>query len=391
MKGFRLFENETPNQAIYRICKHKDEIGTWEDVGDVLNDMLGENLSSSAYRKKFQYFEQIMKDNEDLFFENKNYLDDLKKMKREIQKEKIKLSDERTELKRLYREQARRESFLDVVKRAMSEDVEPLVEPNHIGGFNYADNDLIVSLTDIHTGIEIDNAFNKFNENILRKRFNTYLQKILEVRERHNSENCYVIIGEVVSGIIHNNLRIENNLDLMQSFKLVATLISDFLTELSKYFNNVHVYINEGNHSRILPNKEDNIQGENVDVLVPFYLKARLQLIDNIFIHENEVMEEIAMFKVRRNIVMSAHGDNDKVSSVVQKFTMLFDVKPDLVYLGHRHTNAMETVYDTKVIQSGCLSGTDNYALSKRLRNKAEQTISVITEDGLECLYDVKF
>lgn len=391
MKEFRLFENETPNQAIYRICKHKDEIGTWEDVGNVLNDMLGENLSSSAYRKKFQYFEQIMKDNEDLFFENKNYLDDLKEMKREIQKEKIKLSDERTELKRLYREQARRESFLDVVKRAMSEDVEPLVEPNHIGGFNYADNDLIVSLTDIHTGIEIDNAFNKFNENILRKRFNTYLQKILEVRERHNSENCYVIIGEVVSGIIHNNLRIENNLDLMQSFKLVATLISDFLTELSKYFNDVHVYINEGNHSRISPNKEDNIQGENVDVLVPFYLKARLQLIDNIFIHENEVMEEIAMFKVRGNIVMSAHGDNDKVSSVVQKFTMLFDVKPDLVYLGHRHTNAMETVYDTKVIQSGCLSGTDNYALSKRLRNKAEQTISVITEDGLECLYDVKF
>lgn len=391
MKDFRLFENETPNQAIYRICKHKDEIGTWEDVGNVLNDMLGENLSSSAYRKKFQYFEQIMKDNEDLFFENKNYLDDLKEMKREIQKEKIKLSDERTELKKLYREQARRESFLDVVKRAMSEDVEPLIEPNHIGGFNYADNDLIVSLTDIHTGIEIDNAFNKFNENILRKRFNTYLQKILEVRERHNSENCYVIIGEVVSGIIHNNLRIENNLDLMQSFKLVATLISDFLTELSKYFNNVHVYINEGNHSRISPNKDDNIQGENVDVLVPFYLKARLQLIDDIFIHENEVMEEIAMFKVRGNIVMSAHGDNDKVSSVVQKFTMLFDVKPDLVYLGHRHTNAMETVYDTKVIQSGCLSGTDNYALSKRLRNKAEQTISVITEDGLECLYDVKF
>lgn len=391
MKNFRLFENETPNQAIYRICKHKDEIGTWEDVRNVLNDMLGENLSSCAYRKKFQYFEQIMKDNEDLFFENKNYLDDLKEMKREIQKEKIKLSDERTELKRLYREQARRESFLDVVKRAMSEDVEPLVEPNHIGGFNYADNDLIVSLTDIHTGIEIDNAFNKFNESVLRKRFNTYLQKILEVRERHNSENCYVIIGEVVSGIIHNNLRIENNLDLMQSFKLVATLISDFLTELSKYFNNVHVYINEGNHSRISPNKDDNIQGENVDVLVPFYLKARLQLIDNIFIHENEVMEEIAMFKVRGNIVMSAHGDNDKVSSVVQKFTMLFDVKPDLVYLGHRHTNAMETVYDTKVIQSGCLSGTDNYALSKRLRNKAEQTISVITEDGLECLYDVKF
>lgn len=388
---FKRYENETDNQLIYRICKQKDMIGTWADVRDILNDILGYNYTDSAYRKKFQYFEQILNDNGEIFSDTENQLEELKDLKREIQKEKIKLSDERTELRRLYREQARRESFMDVVKRAIAENVEPLAEQVHVGGFNYSENDLIISLTDIHTGIEIDNAFNKFNESILRKRFNTYLQKILEVRERHNSQNCYVIIGEVVSGIIHNNLRIENNLDLMQSFKLVATLISDFLTELSKYFNHVHVYINEGNHSRISPNKEDNIQGENVDVLVPFYLKARLQLIENIFIHENEVMEEIAMFEVRGNIVMSAHGDNDKVSNVVQKFAMLFDVKPDLVYLGHRHTNAMETVYDTKVIQSGCLSGTDNYALSKRLRNKAEQTISVITEDGLECLYDVKF
>lgn len=388
---FKRYENETDNQLIYRICKQKDMIGTWADVRDILNDILGYNYTDSAYRKKFQYFEQILNDNGEIFSDTENQLEELKDLKREIQKEKIKLSDERTELRRLYREQARRESFMDVVKRAIAENVEPLAEQVHVGGFNYSENDLIISLTDIHTGIEIDNAFNKFNESILRKRFNTYLQKILEVRERHNSQNCYVIIGEVVSGIIHNNLRIENNLDLMQSFKLVATLISDFLTELSKYFNHVHVYINEGNHSRISPNKEDSIQGENVDVLVPFYLKARLQLIENIFIHENEVMEEIAMFEVRGNIVMSAHGDNDKVSNVVQKFAMLFDVKPDLVYLGHRHTNAMETVYDTKVIQSGCLSGTDNYALSKRLRNKAEQTISVITEDGLECLYDVKF
>ena len=388
---FKRYENETDNQLIYRICKQKDMIGTWADVRDILNDILGYNYTDSAYRKKFQYFEQILNDNGEIFSDTENQLEELKDLKREIQKEKIKLSDERTELRRLYREQARRESFIDVVKRAITENVEPLLEPYHVGGFNYADNDLIVSLTDIHTGIEIDNAFNKFNESILKKRFNTYLQKILEVRERHNSQNCYVIIGEVVSGIIHNNLRIENNLDLMQIFKLVATLISDFLTELSKYFNHVHVYINEGNHSRISPNKEDSIQGENVDVLVPFYLKARLQLIENIFIHENEVMEEIAMFEVRGNIVMSAHGDNDKVSNVVQKFTMLFDVKPDLVYLGHRHTNAMETVYDTKVIQSGCLSGTDDYALSKRLRNKPEQTISVITENGLECLYDIKF
>ena len=79
------------------------------------------------------------------------------------------------------------------------------------------------------------------------------------------------------------------------------------------------------------------------------------------------------------------------MDNVVQKFTLMMGMKPSLVYLGHRHTNALSTVYDVKVIQSGCISGSDNYCMDKRLRNMPEQTISVVTESGLDCLYDVKF
>lgn len=32
-----------------------------------------------------------------------------------------------------------------------------------------------------------------------------------------------------------------------------------------------------------------------------------------------------------------------------------------------------------------------NFALDMRIKNKPEQTISVVTENGLECLYDIKF
>ena len=103
------------------------------------------------------------------------------------------------------------------------------------------------------------------------------------------------------------------------------------------------------------------------------------------------LQHRVRLVQLRRIHILIGMMTMELIIVLVQKFTMLFDVKPDLVYLGHRHTNAMETVYDTKVIQSGCLSGTDNYALSKRLRNKPEQTISVITENGLECLYDIKF
>jgi hypothetical protein len=64
--------------------------------------------------------------------------------------------------------------------------------------------------------------------------------------------------------------------------------------------------------------------------LFPFYLKAKLQNIVNIKIYENEICQDIAMFNIRGNNVFSAHGQNDNVSSVVQNWTMMFGIKPDI-------------------------------------------------------------
>ena len=45
----------------------------------------------------------------------------------------------------------------------------------------------------------------------------------------------------------------------------------------------------------------------------------------------------------------------------------------------------------TKVIESGAIAGTDSYAIDIRKANRPEQTVSVVTSDGLQCLYDIKF
>ena len=133
------------------------------------------------------------------------------------------------------------------------------------------------------------------------------------------------------------------------------------------------------------------MKGENIDHLAIPFLEAKLQNFNNINFYENDVEESIAIFNVRDNVVMASHGDKDSPGNVVQKLTLMLGVRPSIVYLGHRHTNGLSTVYDVKVIQSGCLSGSDNYCMDKRLRNKPEQTVSVVTSEGLECLYDIKF
>ena len=52
--------------------------------------------------------------------------------------------------------------------------------------------------------------------------------------------------------------------------------------------------------------------------------------------------------------------------------------------------NGIVFILFAKVIQSGCVSGSDNYCLDRRLKNRPEQTITVVGDEGLICIYDVK-
>lgn len=367
--------------------KQTDDTVEWQDVADFRSEYVGDLEHRDTVRKGskllYEYIDAgwVNEPTENITSDSSELI--------AMRKERIKLSDARVDYNRLIRQEARKESYADMVKNIICQNVEPINIPVHYTLFN-SSTDLLCHLTDIHTGIEIHNWKNDFDEEILKHRIEKFTSDILDIRGQHDSENCYLVIGEILSGLIHSNLRLQNNMDLMEQFKYISELISAMLTRMANHFNHIYVYVTPGNHSRVSPKKEEALDGENMDVLLPFYLKARLQNIENISICDNNIEPEIAMFNIRGNNVFAAHGHKDNPSSVVQNFTMLFGIKPDIVLLGHRHTNGLTTVYDTKVIESGCVSGTDQFAMSIRKANRPEQTVSVIGEDGLICLYDIK-
>lgn len=367
--------------------KQKDSNIEWQDIADFRSDYNGESEHRDTIRKGskllYEYLDAgwVHEPTEMSISES----DEIIRLKKERQK----LSDARVEYNRQIRQEARKESYSEMVKRIICENVEPIDLKVQYHTFN-SNTDLLVHLTDLHTGIEINAWNNTFNQDILKERIEKFTSEILKIRDLHKSENCYLVIGEILSGIIHNNLRLQNNMDLMEQFKYVSELISAMLIRIANHFNHIYVYVTPGNHSRISPKKEDSLDGENMDVLLPFYLKAKLQNINNIDICENNIDPEIAMFNIRGNNVFASHGHKDNPASVVQNFTMMFGIKPDIVLLGHRHLNGLTTVYDAKVIESGCCSGTDQYAMSIRKTNRPEQTVSVVGQDGLVCLYDIQ-
>ena len=388
--------NENEEQFIWRLGQAKDA-GLldldWNEIAEIINKQFREDeseyRSEAAYRKPYQQSKRFFLANAfGQYKDEDSYIKELREAKQEIRIEKQKLFDERVELNRKLREQARRESFIDLVTDKISNVIplklnyteKPLIESN---------NDIICHITDLHAGIMIDHWYNKFNMDVLKNRLNIYLSQLFIIQKRHNSENCYIVIGEIISGLIHETLRIEANENVIQQFINVSSLLSELIAEISNVFNNVYVYVTPGNHSRVIQNKEHSLRGENFDLLLPYYLKARLQNFSNVFIYDNLKDCDVALFEVRGNKVAASHGDKDEVNTVVQKFTMIFGIKPDIILMGHKHTNALTTIYDTKIIQSGCVSGSDNYCLDKRLKNKPEQTISIIDDNGLVCLYDI--
>lgn len=391
-------ENENDEQFIWRICQYKDsgllDVG-WDEVADILNKELGledSPLTEATFRKPYQQAKRFYDagvfnaDAED------TYLSELRLQKQELEKEKVKVRDERNELRRMLREEARKESYVDLIKRTISESViEPLdYQPNNVTADG--NNDLIVTLFDLHAGMNVNNYFNTFNDDVLRERMNKYLDKIVEIQNRHQSENVCVIMSELLSGYIHPTIRIENNQNLIEQFVSVCEYISEFLAELSKHFITVNVFMAPGNHSRLMPNKDQSLRNENMDLLALPYLRAKLQNIDNVLIHDNDVDCMIAMFRVHNQTIFAVHGDKTSMNNVADKLTAFIGFRPNLIYMGHMHTNAMTTFHDTKCIQAGSLmGGGDGYCLDHMLKNKPEQIISVITDDGLECNYDVKF
>lgn len=386
-------DNESELSYIWRLgeAKSNGELDmTWPEIADLLNRQLrepGEEMTESAYRKKYALMKQAK---EDVF--SKECADQVADEKiRELEQMIIKCRDERNDLNRIKREFYRSKNFCEQVAEIIKMHTKPEFSYDYVPTISHSDNDLLIPLTDIHGGLKIDSFFNEYNYDVLRRRLADYAVKIEQIAARHHSENAYAVISEIISGNIHTPLRIEANENVISQFLNTCDLITEFLTKIHSYFNELNVYCVPGNHSRILPKKEDNMKGENLDHLAIPYLEAKLQNTRNIHFFKNDIEESVAMFSVRNNSVFSIHGDLDKPEQVINNMVELFRIKPDIVLLGHRHTNGLITSGDVKVIQSGCLSGTDNYAISIRKRNKPEQAVAVINSNGIECIYDVKF
>lgn len=396
MHNYDQLPNESNKAYRIRLYKNKEQYGlTNVQIGDLCNKAFGVNFNESAHRKKVKNYLQGYEDAKierciENNSEDNEILAEIRMQRWELEKEKVKFRDERNEYKKLLREQARKESFYEMLIREVKA-YSPAPRSDYSAETHALNtNTVVIHLTDIHAGIEIDNYFNTFSWEILENRINQLVSKAFEIADRHKSNKAVLICGgDIVSGVIHSNLRLENNCNVIQQTIHVSDIISNVVRQFADWFESVWFGTVGGNHDRISPDKEFCGKGEDFSGFVLPYVKSKMQNYTNVTYIENYIDDSIGCLDIEGNMVCFTHGDKDTVNNIVQNLTLMLAKKPDIVYMGHRHTNALTTIYNTKVIQSGCVSGADGYCMDKRLFNFPEQTISIINKNGLECLYDV--
>lgn len=312
----------------------------------------------------------------------------------ELLKERQKFFDQRNAFNKLIRERSRQEELNEILVEAVKNGNLPRLayEPCHI---EPSDNDLLVSLNDIHYGADVDNHWNTYNSNVCREMMCRYLDKVVTIGETHGSENCIVWSnGDAISGNIHQSIAITNKENVIEQIKGVSELIAEFLAELSKHFKSVVFVSVAGNHSRITPSKDDALLGERLDDLVEWYLGARLQNFENVTIGAAEgssakIDSTMYLINVRGKTYCGVHGDFDGSASKVQALQTMARTPLYAVLSGHLHHNKMDEVQGVKTIMAGSFLGMDDYCVQKRIYGKAEQMVCVCDADGVRCSYSV--
>lgn len=252
-------------------------------------------------------------------------------------------------------------------------------------------NDLIICVSDAHAGLSVRSVWNDFDMETLKERFELYISKIYNIVILHQIETVHIVLlGDLINGHIHINSRVTNNETAIKQLMSISELISNFIKSIYKVCVNIHVYSVSGNHARLFPSKEEQVPGDDLEALIPFYLKARFSECESIKIEENELDSTFGAFRARGNLVIYTHGDKDTPQNVVERLTMMIKQPIDIILMGHRHTNSLKTVQGTKVIESGSMCGVDNYAIGLRKNDVPQQVVAVVNDDGLKCLYNIE-
>lgn len=380
---------------------------SWDELAVIMNtavEGIRSTMQESGWRKRYNRMKVEAEMNrfraspftDDAVgpLENWDAADDNPLTQREyaLEKLRMRIRDERTALRRTVRKEARTDNLMELFETAIKR-YEPLSDETIDYIDSKLDNDAVVYalLSDIHYGISFSSIGGEYNSDIARKRVLQYAHEIVNIADTNGAQTCYVtLLGDMISGLIHSAIRVENKENIIEQVVGVSELVSEFLHVLSNNFSDVYVNSVSGNHSRLDLSADDALRGEKLDALIPWYCKAKLADVANVTFLDDGPDSTIVAKTIKGKTFVAVHGDLDKNLSVsASNIERKIGTHVDYVLSGHLHVPEFRFEH-TCFIRNGAVCGSgDEYTVKKRLFSPPYQVCMLVTDRGVEAVYPI--
>lgn len=369
MSNYRRYEGESTEALIYRVCKDKDIIGSWQDVADILNELIGVDYSESTYRKKYTAFEKMYEANTEQFADTEAQIVELKQQIRELKKERAKLQTEKLEYNKWLRENARDELITEKIVDAVK-DLDPIAIPEYIKP-EENNRDYILLFGDEHYGVEFElkgllgEPVNSYSPEIFEQRMNNLLMQIINiVKEREIYRLIVFSLGDFTDGILRVSQLMKLRYGVVDGTIRYANFVSEWLNELSKYVR-IQFHMTDGNHSelRFFNQPKGSFVDENMGKVVKEFIKVRLA--DNPNFEFKETDAGIIFTVAAGYTVIGVHGENKDMKATLEGLQNIYNLPIDYLCAGHLHHYVAEDIgVRSAVIRIPSIMGIDPYAVS---------------------------
>ena len=394
--SLKRLDGESQEQYFYRICSMKESLGfTWPQMTEIFNTEFGCNKGDTAYRKQWAAFNKVFNANVDKLVGENTYSNELKDQIDELYKAKRQLFDQRREYNKILASDARADHLTERLIEAAN--LVPLQDYSNIFTFknNSSNEEAVLCLSDWHYGQVSNNIWNEYNTEICKERVAKLFDKVANALQEHSIRTLHIVLlGDFVNGAIHIGSRVAAEENTCEQLMHVSEILASFINALSVYVNSVNVYSTYGNHARTVQHKEDSIHADNMERVIPWWLKQRLKNNNKVSIVDSEFYE-FSYFNVCGYNIVCTHGDLDKFKDLGVTINSLFSKKYgktiDYTFSGDKHHLESFEQFGIESSLVGSLCGTDEYANNKRLYSYPMQTLCIFTpEDGKLCSYNIK-
>jgi len=237
----------------------------------------------------------------------------------------------------------------------------------------------VAYVADIHSGLEVDNYFNKYNITIMRERFAKLAQSLIN---NVPGKTIYIAdLGDAIHGIIHGSVQKYGTWVTQAVTEVIKAYESLFLTLITAGYDVTFAKVN-GSHESIEKAKQERTEEESFGNIIYEMLAWKYDKFKNIHFIAKLKGLSMAILPLFDYSILLLHGDNAGVSKLKEADRLFKEFNVREIAAGHIHHRKVEDYNGLALYHNEAFCGADQYASSGLMNSEFGVRLVQYTKAG---------